>query len=146
MDDNWQQKSLFEKIDMGYEKAWQTFIMPHKYEYGAESLGSLIVRTEESDGYLKREDFRVQNKRGFHLECSLFVPSQVEPTATKTCVVYLHSQSGNRIEGLFLTEYCAKSNFYLLLFDFSGCGVSEGQYVSLGHFEKDDLQLVAWTD
>lgn len=27
-------------------------------------------------------------------------------------------------------------------FDFSGCGQSDGQYISLGHFEKDDLQAV----
>ena len=146
MNDNWQEKSLFEKIDIGYEKAWQTFILPHKYEYGSESLGPLIVHCEESGAHLKREDFRVKNKRGHHLECSLFVPSAAEPAAAKTCVVYLHSQSGNRVEGLFLREYCAKNGFYLLLFDFSGCGVSEGQFVSLGHYEKEDLHQVASAD
>ena len=146
MNDNWQDKSLLEKIDFGYEKAWQTFIMPHKYEYGSDSLGCPIFRVDDCDTFLKRQDFSIQTKRGFHLECSLFVPSNLEPTAAKTCVIYLHSQSGNRIEGLFLREYCTRNNFYLLLFDFSGCGLSEGQYVSLGHYEKDDLQQVAGTN
>ena len=30
----------------------------------------------------------------------------------------------------------------LFTFDFSGSGLSDGEYVSLGHFEKDDLQAV----
>ena len=34
---------------------------------------------------------------------------------------------------------CAKRRIALLLFDFAGCGLSEGDYVSLGYHEKDDL-------
>ena len=30
----------------------------------------------------------------------------------------------------------------LLSFDFSGSGMSDGEYVSLGAFEKDDLKAV----
>ena len=44
-------------------------------------------------------------------------------------VVYLHSQGGNRLEGLFLEEYCSDNGYALCLMDFLGCGVSDGEYV-----------------
>ena len=57
-------------------------------------------------------------------------------------LVYCHSQTGNRIEGLSLLEFCAQRSMSLLLFDFAGCGRSEGEYVSLGLFEAVDLDLI----
>lgn len=57
----------------------------------------------------------------------------------KPCLIYLHSQTGNRLEGLFLLNQCAKRRIALLLFDFAGCGLSDGEYVSLGYHEKNDL-------
>jgi len=30
----------------------------------------------------------------------------------------------------------------LMCFDFSGCGLSSGKYISLGYFEKDDLKVI----
>lgn len=58
------------------------------------------------------------------------------------CVVYCHSQSGNRTEGMQLLEYCGAKSMSLLVFDFAACGMSEGEYVSLGWFENMDLELV----
>jgi alpha/beta superfamily hydrolase len=42
-------------------------------------------------------------------------------------------------------EYLAKilaAGLGLCTFDFSGCGNAEGEYVSLGYFEQEDLKLV----
>ena len=53
-------------------------------------------------------------------------------------VIYCHSHSGNRLEGLNLVDlFCP--NFGVCLFDFTGCGNSEGKYVTLGIKEQDDL-------
>jgi len=46
-------------------------------------------------------------------------------------VFYLHSQSGNRTEGLFLEQFCAFNGYGLVLIDFLGCGLSDGKYVSI---------------
>ena len=54
--------------------------------------------------------------------------------------MYCHSQSGNRIEGLFLQEWCIENSYGLCLFDFNGCGKSGGEYVTLGWKEQDDLE------
>lgn len=33
-------------------------------------------------------------------------------------------------------------NMSVFCFDFAGCGMSEGEYVSLGYHESDDLEIV----
>lgn len=54
-------------------------------------------------------------------------------------LIYVHSQQGCKLEGLFLKEEIITNNISLVLFDFCGCGKSEGQYISLGHKESIDL-------
>lgn len=34
------------------------------------------------------------------------------------------------------------SNITLFCFDFPGCGKSEGEFISLGWFEKDDIHVI----
>jgi hypothetical protein len=142
MDDDWQNQSFIQKVQSGYENAWKTFVKPSKVRYGPEALEPRVFVWNESS-ILKREDFVIKNKRGLDMVCSIFVPQLIKADDKRTCLIYLHSQSGCRIEGLFLREFCAKNNIYLCIFDFSACGLSEGKYVSLGHFEKYDLSLVS---
>ena len=35
-----------------------------------------------------------------------------------------------------------KQNLALCTFDFSGCGNADGEYVTLGYYEQEDLRLV----
>ncbi len=56
------------------------------------------------------------------------------------CVIYCHSQSGNRVEGMFLQEFCIENGYGLCVFDFNSCGKSEGEFVTLGWREQDDLE------
>jgi len=39
-------------------------------------------------------------------------------------------------------HYLLPQNITLLCFDFAGCGMSEGEYISLGWFERDDVALI----
>ena len=34
------------------------------------------------------------------------------------------------------------SNITLFCFDFAGCGLSEGEYISLGWYEREDLAII----
>ena len=56
--------------------------------------------------------------------------------------MYCHSQASCKLEGIRLLEYCAEQGYNLLLWDFAGCGKSEGKYISLGWWEAKDLDLV----
>lgn len=58
------------------------------------------------------------------------------------CVIYLHGNCSSRIEALPAVEVLLPSNITLFCFDFAGCGLSEGEYISLGWYEKDDVEEV----
>lgn len=148
---------MIAKISIGYDKAWKTLIKPSRVQYSEESLGPPVY-TGENGGALQRQDFTIQNFKNQKLECSMYTPLNTQTNQVhyqtmrrsqvgsypepKTCIFYLHSHSGCRVEGLFLRDYCAAQGYYLCLFDFAGCGLSEGTFVSLGHFEKRDAMKV----
>merc|ERR1711957_740065 len=94
--------------------------------------GTLNNRNNNDDSFLKpsQKNSKFNRNAGF------------ERIEKKPLLIYLHSQTGNRVEGYHLLQHCAKRRIALLLFDFAGCGKSEGEYVSLGYHEKDDLEGV----
>lgn len=58
-----------------------------------------------------------------------------------TVLIYCHTFSGNRTEGKDLVPYLLGS-MSVLLFDFVGCGNSEGEFLTLGINEAKDLQKI----
>ena len=56
-------------------------------------------------------------------------------------LIYCHTFSGNRTEGKDLVPYLLGS-MSVLLFDFVGCGNSEGEFLTLGINEAKDLQKI----
>jgi hypothetical protein len=49
-------------------------------------------------------------------------------------LIYLHGNSSSRLEGLKIATELFRRNINLFVFDFAGCGLSEGDYISLGIF------------
>ena len=64
-------------------------------------------------------------------------PSEQMPT-----VIYMHGNAGNLLEGLNYADYLLPRGINLFAFDFSGCGNSQGEFVTLGWKEKQDLEAV----
>lgn len=89
----------------------------------------------------KRTDFQLTNKRGLKLECSHFEPV-IRPCEQLPCVIYLHGNSSSRLEALPSIDVLLPANITLFCFDFAGCGLSEGEYISLGWYEREDLEAV----
>ena len=54
----------------------------------------------------------------------------------------MHGNSSSRVESLPPANILLPQNITVFSFDFSGCGQSEGEFVTLGWKEKDDLQCV----
>ena len=46
------------------------------------------------------------------------------------------------MEALGILPVLLPMNVTVFCFDFSGCGKSEGEYISLGYYEKEDLKVV----
>lgn len=58
------------------------------------------------------------------------------------CMVYMHGNAGNKNEADAYLPTLIANGICLFAFDFSGCGNSEGEWVTLGWKEKQDLDAV----
>ncbi|XP_008782969.1 uncharacterized protein LOC103702352 isoform X2 [Phoenix dactylifera] len=90
----------------------------------------------------KRLDLELTNARGHTLQCSHYVPSDIPENTALPCVVYCHGNSGCRADANEAAVILLPSNITVFTLDFSGSGLSGGDYVSLGWHEKDDLRIV----
>jgi alpha/beta superfamily hydrolase len=126
---------------MSYEAIWKSIIRPPRENYPLSSLGP--SRFSIRGRNFRRKDLILENPRGQKLQCSHFLPRKHERVSkVLPCVVYLHCNAGSRLESLSLVKKLLPSNITVFSFDFSGCGLSEGEYITLGWHEKDDLKAV----
>jgi len=88
-----------------------------------------------------RTDFALKTKRGLNLQCSHWEP--VERMNDRIpVVIYMHGNSSARVEVLPQLSYLLALGVAVFSFDFAGSGKSDGEYVSLGYFEREDLMCV----
>ncbi|KAG7963278.1 hypothetical protein I3843_09G110600 [Carya illinoinensis] len=90
----------------------------------------------------KREDLELKNARGHTLLCSHYLPSPFPEDTPLPCVIYCHGNSGCRADANEAAVILLPSYITLFTLDFSGSGLSDGDYVSLGWHERDDLKVV----
>ena len=77
------------------------------------------------------------------MKCSHFEPLEsTREWKNMPCVIYMHGNSSWRGEAFDLVDYFLTSNITLFCFDFPACGMSEGEYISLGWFERDDVACI----
>ena len=134
--------SLLKKLFGGsYEDLWKAVIRPNRDEYTDDELGP--EKFEIKGKLYKRTDFSITNNRGLKLQCSFWEPYDEEREYERLpCVVYLHGNSSSRCEAVAEAKYLLPMNITFFAFDFSGCGRSEGEYISLGWYETEDVQSV----
>lgn len=125
-----------------YDQIWQAIIRPPRANYAQRDLGPREFAISSGMRVL-RSDVEITNPRGLKIHCSHFEPleSQREWKAMP-CVIYMHGNSSCRLEALDLVDYFLSSNITLFCFDFPGCGQSEGEFISLGWYERDDVATI----
>ncbi|EAR95469.2 alpha/beta fold hydrolase (macronuclear) [Tetrahymena thermophila SB210] len=125
---------------------------PKKYCYSVSELGYGKLNLDEmisprmmfQHQQVERTDFQVQNLRKEKLQCSIYSNNLVQ--SKSVAVVYLHGNAGTRLDSVPAVKHIvSKLGVDLCSFDFSGCGRSEGDFVTLGIKEQDDLQVVLET-
>ncbi|CAE7897026.1 yqkD [Symbiodinium microadriaticum] len=128
-------------LSESYDLLWKLFIRPPRSEYLISDLGPSKFRIHSR--IYCREDFHLTNGRGMRLACSIFgsYPNK-QPMASTPCVIYLHGNCSSRAEALDVLQVVLEKNFRLCCMDLSGSGQSEGEFISLGHFEQLDLQVL----
>ena len=124
-----------------YEDLWKAVIRPNRDEYKEDDLGP--DKFQINHKFYKRTDFTITNKRNLKLMCSFWEPYDEEREYVRLpCVVYLHGNSSSRCEALAEIKYLLPLNITVFAFDFSGCGKSQGEYISLGWYEREDVESV----
>lgn len=140
------------------------FIRPPREEYSVRKLGAKRVVVGAGIMY-ERSDLFLTNRRGNRLFCSHWQPVRFDPSSLVggkkpphqmhdeetsremiappvPCVVYLHGNCGNRRDSLDLFVLLSFYKISLFSFDFAGAGLSEGEYITLGFHEQEDLGVV----
>ncbi|EAR83757.2 alpha/beta fold hydrolase (macronuclear) [Tetrahymena thermophila SB210] len=113
-------------------------IRPKRLMYGQHDLGPNVKNIKGT--MVMRKDFQVVNSRQEKLQCSLFFPKNEQQS--NLLVIYLHGNSGCRLEANPVVANLAPLGYHVCSYDSSGCGLSEGKYVTLGINEKDDLHAI----
>jgi len=76
------------------------------------------------------------------LECSLYIPAGKKEKKAQ-CILYCHGASGGRLDGITdVWEIGMQLEAALCVFDFAGCGHSQGDSITLGMWEEDDVRCV----
>lgn len=134
--------SYWELAKVGYQELVNAIIRPPRATYEVEHLGPECFEWHER--YFRRYDLELENPRGHKLKCSHWMPvgHQEDDTPPRPCVIYLHGNSSARIEAVSQLALCLSIGVTLFAFDFAGSGQSDGDWVSLGYWERDDLATV----
>lgn len=131
--------SYWQMAKLGYQQLVNAIIRPPRCNYSLEHLGPKTFKIGDKKFY--RRDFELRNPRGLLLMCSQWSP-EVRANDVLPCVIYMHGNSSARLEGIPQLLTVLALGATMLSFDFAGSGLSDGEYVSLGAFEKDDLKAV----
>lgn len=124
-----------------YENAVHAIIRPPRDRYARRELGP--ERFTFRGRRFVRHDFELRNPRGMALQCSHWMPvDEDRPSRRLPCVVCLHGNSSSRVAAKMNLEVVLNEGATMLAFDFAGSGRSDGEWVTLGWWEKDDLAAV----
>jgi len=132
---------IFRQIKMGYTELVNAVIRPPRAAYGPGELGPKAFQI--GGRRFQRDDLRVPGGRDRMLVCSWWQPEKEERLAEQLpCVVYMHGNASCRLEALDCLQPILHMGLTLFAFDFSGCGQSDGETITLGYREKDDAQAI----
>mmetsp|Transcript_140668 Transcript_140668/g.262464 ORF Transcript_140668/g.262464 Transcript_140668/m.262464 type:complete len:479 (+) Transcript_140668:97-1533(+) len=157
-----------ETITQTYNLLWQLIIRPSRDVYSLSDLGP--KRFTINGVKCERVDLQLTNDRGQTLECSHFrrrgatVPRSMPGAGMigwllgrgngaspdgagggavdkEGCVIYCHGNCSSRMEAIEVVPLLLPRNISVFCLDFSGSGRSDGEYISLGYHEQQDLRV-----
>lgn len=117
-------------------------IRPPRHSYSLDELPLFLSSWEQPSFEFTRQPMAITLKRGPILQTSLYYSNKLDPSLGGPCVMYLHGNASSQKEGQFLCSNLCPHNIFVFCFDFAGCGNSGGDYISLGHYEKHDVEFL----
>ena len=129
------------KVKLSYETIWKFIIRPKRDIYKEEYLGSNLFMYKGRN--YTRKDYDIVSSEGYLMKCSFFEPEDLyRPRKIMPVVLYLHGNSSSRLEGIFQIKELIRHDINLFVVDLPGCGLSEGEYISLGYHERNDVKIL----
>eukprot|EP00300_Choanocystis_sp_HF-7_P006355 c14658_g1_i3.p1 GENE.c14658_g1_i3~~c14658_g1_i3.p1 ORF type:complete len:511 (+),score=95.67 c14658_g1_i3:48-1535(+) len=132
--------SWFEMLREGKQALIDAVIRPPRADYTMTDLGPSSF--EFCTQFFTRTDFIVENDRHHSLHCSWWRLSSESVDNRAPCVIYLHGNASCRVEAIDCLSDLLAIGVSVVSLDFNGCGLSTGQWVTLGAFEKEDLRCL----
>ena len=130
-----------EKPKISYETLWKSVIRPSRDIYDIKNLG--VFQFYFINRTYTRKDYDLISSQGYTMKCSYYEPDpEFRPKKIMPVIIYLHGNSSSRLEGIALLREVLKRDINYFVFDFPGCGLSEGEYISLGFHESRDLKTI----
>jgi pimeloyl-ACP methyl ester carboxylesterase len=115
-------------------------IRPPRREYDFEGIP---MSFDSSNGQrFFRHPITIENQRKQKIVGSVYIESHFDLLSGLPCLIYMHGNASSQLEGQFLVPNVCPHGVAVYLFDFAGCGYSDGEYISLGHFETADLNFL----
>lgn len=112
---------------------------PQRVEYDQDSLqDQAIAYTDEGQYTYSRKDYAIPND----LNQTLHMSHYKCPGLDKDILVYCHSLGNCRMEAMQLLQIVVEEGMELVAFDFRAHGMSQGQKISYGANEADDVHAV----
>ena len=124
-----------------YESLWKAIIRPPKEKYNESELGNKTFYYQNKK--IIRSDYNILVTKKNIIKSSFFqITNSNEEKLHLPLIIYLHGNCSSRLEGLYLLPFLIPYNINLFVYDFAGCGLSEGEFISLGFHEKNDLKII----
>lgn len=127
-------------LSNAYSELWKMVIRPPRADYKIDDLGPMRFLVHQRE--YQRVDLQLKNARGMKLVCSHFVPAYMRSDDKFPCVVYIHGNCSSRLEVLPSVRRLLQRDVTVFCMDLSGSGWSDGEFISLGHFEEQDLGVI----
>ena len=135
------EKESNEKFSYSLDALWKSVIRPPREKYNLRDLGP-----KEFMSYGKnytRRDYKIIGYSGNILQCSFYENEQSSiDSESLPVIIYCHGNSSSQVEVKCYLNKILEQNINVFAFDFSGCGKSEGKYISLGLYERKDLKII----
>ena len=130
-----------QKTKISYETLWKLIIRPDKDNYKQSDLGNRIFSFKGKT--YTRKDYNLISSEGYTMKCS-FIELDYSERQKKIMpvILYLHGNSSSRLEGMGMLPEILKRDINLFVIDFPGCGLSDGEFISLGYHESHDVKVI----
>ena len=109
---------------------------PPRSKYQNKCEKEIVLYNDDTTG--NRYSVSFKNKRDQTIIGSFYqAPS---PAPGNPCVIYLHGNASSQNEGAHIPYLLCPQGINVLCIDLSGSGNSDGEFITLGYNERDDVQ------